>query len=180
MRQRVSGILAFILFFCVVAYSESPAEKILTTYASGNLHQLLLDDPVSFIRFIGEEPTSYDYYSGDRYLFTYTDFKHDQINALTIIWTLDKGIEEIRLGFVAPLSTDDVLSMLGYKKYRFKTYAPRYLIMRLGNVPYYAECFELEKAVRRSYSTIAYDVQLVFVLDHLSERVLSLMIRLAK
>ena len=170
--KKAVVVVVLILGISLTAFAGA-LDKFMANYGAGNLHTLFFTDPVNLIKLLGEEPTSYDFYSSGRYhnqyIFTYVKpDSHGELKSLAIIWEFG-SIEEIRVGFAEGTTVEDVLKILGYTQDFFPT--QEMIGQRLGNVPYHAQIFTAENAVNKAESSIQYDLKLIFLLNHFDDSV---------
>ena len=167
--KRIAVALSVVCCFACLAQG-SGVNEFITKCSNGNIHTLLKVNPIEVIREIGSEPYSYEYYTSDMRIFTYVDFETDsEVTSIAFIWE-DDEVEEVRVGFLEGVTVQEALDCLGYLPSYIS--GPTRGTNRLGNIPYYTETYTREKAVRRSSSgEYAYDLVLLFVLNHLDNSV---------
>ena len=171
MSKRIVLVVVLVFGISFVSFA-GVFDTFLATYGAGKIHTLFFSDPVKLIELLGEEPTSYDYYSSGQHIFTYIEADTSRkLNTLAIIWE-DGSIEEIRVGFAEGTSVESALKILGYSQGFFSSQETT--DQRLGDVPYHARQFIAEDAIDRSPSSVysfPRDVQFIFLLSHFTNSV---------
>ena len=158
-----------------LASSAGVLDRFVASYGTGNLHTLFFTDPVNLIELLGEEPTSYDYYSSGEHIFTYVEPDAlGELKTLAIIWEVG-SIQEIRIGFVDGTTVGNALKVLGYTEGFFSEQETT--DQRLGNVPYHARVFTAEDTVKLYETSSAQDVVFMFLINHFKDSIYMLVIQ---